>query len=215
MMIYPNFIEMLRVSLILFFVPFCFALFEGHLEVINQRSPSLHRCISAILYGFTDKPPFDGKSVELHFSHDYNETELQETVRILGPERVLEARFTCQKAREVREENDRKEAQRLLRWKQNVLAQNMEQKCNDHIEEMQKKNANKYFWQKDIDDPVLRVCPCIRDTISSPDLDWEWAIHHHPCQELECFRKGRLTDECWPKGEWGGIYCDNFIKLKI
>lgn len=224
---------MQRVSLVLFFVSFCFtssSAFVCHLEGVSYNSPSLCRCISAILYGFTDDPPFDGKSVQLHFNSDYNETELEETVRILGPERILESETECMRKIERNYERNQKRHARLYTgrrqlWKEQVLAENVQQKCNDYLRNLNRTNSKKSFWQKK-EDPVKSICPVFRSVDLHPDLEWSYKLEH-PCIETACLEHDLPVDVAYwnlntfeyfnvnPKKIRQFSSCINKIKLKI
>lgn len=217
----------------LIFVPFCFAsssTFVCHLEGVRYDSPSLCRCISSILYGFTDKPPFDGKSVELHFSADYNETELEEAVHLLGPERILESDIGCGRKKRESEDWTRKrekiDQERDQKWKEEVEAQDMEKKCKYAIVELEKRNSVKWFWQaKEVPEWITNPqCPCYRQNewIDPKNQEWVWQVNEHPCIELECLKEGgplRKRERCsystlnGLKGD--DTPCVNTIKLRI
>lgn len=107
--------------------------------------------------------------MELHFTADYNATELEETVRTLGPKVVVEFRSCRQEEAEAKE----RRAQRVLfedgrtqRWKAAVEAANVEELCAKAKTELQARNANKRFWES-ADQPSWSLnptCPCFRAT---------------------------------------------------
>lgn len=174
---------------------------------------SLQRCRSARLNLFTDDPPFDGSSVEVRFSHDYNVTELRETIQILNETGHLISYHLCIEQEERMKANDKriKEEieQREQEWKRKVIDAHVVERCEKEKKAIEEKNQNKWFWQFAKTLPVREVCPCMR-------LEEEL---FHPCVEAACLKAGSSTRMCEFLGLAGAgepvFRCTNTIKIRV
>lgn len=157
-------------------------------------SPSECRCRSAIQYGLTDEPPFDGKSVVLKFSEDYNVTELEETVLFLGPTLVVSYDFGCAERIRCRKQEEeekvieqKKEEQRARILREKIDSFNVLEKCEEYEKEIEAENAKKWWWQEKIQ-PIERAngcCVCRQTKLVEEEWEWEYEMHH-PCKEVGC-----------------------------
>lgn len=215
----------LRVSLF-FVVAFSIGCFPDNTRL---RSPSECRCLNAIQYGFTDEPPFDGQHVNLRFSEEYNETELEETIKHLGPSIVVwhELCKDASKREEEKLEKERKkEADRIETWKQKALAANLEERCETakaERESLYKRNEKKWFWQtKETPQEWREECLCSRSIEN--DENNNYVLHNHPCIELACLKIGKPFEDCDNETPFYAsppgfpqfrVVCVNKLKLKV
>jgi hypothetical protein len=212
----------LRVSLF-FVVAFSIGCFP---DGTRLRSPSECRCLNAIQYGFTDEPPFDGQYVNLRFSEEYNGTELEETIKHLGPSIVVWhelCKDASKREEEKLEEERKRKADRIETWKQKALAANLEERCEiakTERESLLQRNEKKWFWQtKETPEEWREDCPCMRVF----EKDNNYALHDHPCTELECLKIGKPFGDCTNETPfWSSIpeysfrkVCINELKLKV
>lgn len=174
---------------------------------------SLQRCLSARLNLFTEDPPFDGSSLEVHFSHHYNVTELRETIQFLNETGHLISYHLCIEQEEWMKANDKriKEEieQREQEWKRKVIETRVEEECEKEKKAIEEKNQNKWFWEPYKRLPVREVCPCMR-------LEKEL---FHPCVEAACLKSGSSTRMCEFLGLAGAgksvFRCTNTIKIRV
>jgi hypothetical protein len=177
--------------------------------------------------GFTDAPPFDGQYVVLHFSAEYNGTELEETIKLLGPSLVVWyelCKDASKREEAAAEEKRKKEADRIETWKQKALAANLEERCGAaraERESILQRNEKKWFWQtKEVPREWSEVCLCSRFLESD---NYSYALHDNPCTELECLKIGNPFGDC---SEERPVYasipgrsfrevCVNKLKLKV
>lgn len=201
-------------------VLFCFV------TLVLAAGPSWWRCKNAQTLGFTDAPPFDGVSVELHFVDGYNETELEETISALQ-DLVLHSSL-CKDERkreqEAKDEEQRKREERDKRLKALWNIEQLEHDCEKAKKEyaaLLERNKQKWFWDEPERgwDPVGE-CPCGR-SFNADTGDWGLGS---PCSELDCARKDILfggnchvDEQFWypplyvpPKEK-----CVNKIKLRV
>lgn len=188
------------------------------------RSPSECRCLNAIQLGFTDVPPFDGQYVVLHFSAEYNVTELEETIKNLGPSVVVwyELCKDVSKREEAAAEEKRKqEADRIENWKQKALAANLEKRCKTAKAEraslLQRNEKKNFFQTKEVPQEWSEVCPCSRTIEYLEDYDYTYTLDLHPCTELACLNFGKPYADCYatllpPKFR---SFCVNRVQLKV
>lgn len=170
-------------------VLFCFV------TLVLAAGPSWWRCKNAQTLGFTDAPPFDGVSVELHFVDGYNETELEETISILQ-DHVLHFSL-CKDERKREEEKVKEREERDMRLKAQWNIEQLEYECQKAKEEyaaLLERNKQKWFWEKPEwgHDPVGK-CPCGRSLNDKGELGLG-----HPCPELDCAKNDIVFGECHP-----------------
>lgn len=196
---------------------------------LGSGSPSECRCRNAIQYGFTDEPPFDGKSVVLKFSEEYNVTELEETIAFLGSTLVVSHDFGCAdylKRRKQKEEKkaieQKKEEQRVRILREKRDSFNALEKCEEYEKEIEAENAKKWWWQEKIQ-PIQRVdgwCDCRQSKLVEEEWEWEYEMLH-PCKEVgcdhvtrRCVDVKRSLHDIYIGGVPEGLPCVYSIRLK-
>jgi len=145
-----------------------------------QHSASLCRCLWARMYGFTEGAPFDGLHVELYFDGEYNATELNETVAILGPELVVEF-YSCEERRREKQREKEKEEEDIMDWKTRMESLNVEKLCLDAKKEIEERNKQKWFWQK----------PETLERENTECPSWYHRENRHYCVEWACLQYGK------------------------
>lgn len=192
-----------------------------------HASPSYWRCKNAQAVGFTDAPPFDGTFVELHFTRDYNETELEETVVALEKEGFTVTHDLCkneeQRKKEAIEKQKLLEKEKEQRLKDQWNITNLEILCKRARDAFQKttaRNQAKWFWEifEETWEPAS-VCPCFRPMDETGTV---FELHtNQPCAELDCANRNSLFGACPPlsPSRWDGPRgfpnCINKIKIKV
>jgi len=201
---------------------------------LSYASKSRWRCLNAKAVGFTDAPPFDGQSIELHFVDGYNETEVEETIAELQERDYLLSYDLCkdqrkreQEKEEQRKRDDHDRDQRLkAKWNIPQLEEACEQQKKEYAQAVER-NKQKWFWEKPEKTYKLQeTCPCGR-SFNSSNL-YDWMLHEDfPCAELNCAKKDVIFGKCHDDlvhrpdywiglpGESKKYECVNKIKLKI
>lgn len=159
-----------------------------------KHTKSERRCVFAYHHLHTDNPPFNGKTIELRFSEDYNQTELDETVQLFESQGIQTESYTsCAKQKEECEQrtinHKLEDDQREARWLKLASESNLEQKCAQVYSEIDKFNANQWSWKtKKSHTDVVTTCPAYRHR----DEHGELTLHENsPCADLDCLKIGK------------------------
>jgi hypothetical protein len=197
----------------------------------RMRSRSECRCYYAMQFGFTDAPPFNGQEVELHFSKDYSESELNETVQNLkGFVLQFDSCYDIDRRREqTKRECEKQYENQERQWKEQVLSMKVEEKCVKEKVALAERNAAKWFYQEPENprwNSQYDLCPknprwnsqydlCQLQRMIGKDGD---LLLEHACVEADCLRNGGkpIREEITHYQRHDqSMSCVNKIKLKI
>lgn len=143
----------------------------------TEPTKSERRCLFAYYNLHTDNPPFNGKTVEVRFSEDYNQTELDETVQLLTNQGIATEAYTaCAKRKHNHED---------VRLKQT----NLEEKCRKLYDEIALFNANQWFWQaKKSTNHIPDKCISF---VTFGEKEESELVDKFPCAYLDCLRQSQ------------------------